>query len=164
MKTIGLVKEYERADLYFEKFYGLTPEKGTGYRADGVISYIYNLLSLQKYERGFQVIEQENKNLDKYADYHFACGMFYTQAILGDIKRYISYLPQIENSYLKCLEIGEVPENGGVLGSGSFKAAYNLGVWFEVSGNKEKALQYYRLSADENYRPAIERMEKLLNA
>ena len=35
------------------------------------------------------------------------------QAILADTAKYISYLPRIEASYLKCLEIGEVPANQG---------------------------------------------------
>ncbi len=160
-RTFWIMKEFAQADKYFEKFYQLAPESGTGYRTSGVIAYIYNLLKLKKYERGFRIIEDEKQTLDAYADYHFACGTFYTQGIFSDVQRYIGYLPEIERSYHRCLEIGEIPEHEGVLGNGSFKAAYNLGVWFEVNGKEEEALSYYKRAADDGYVPAKERIQKL---
>ncbi len=161
-RTLWLMKDFERADGYFERFYQLVPESGTGYRTNGVITYIYNLLELKKYEKGFQLIAEEKERLGAYADYHFACGTFYTQGIFSDIQRYIGYLPEIEQSYRKCLRIGEVPEHEGVFGNGSFKAAYNLGVWFEVNGKTEEALDYYRMAAEEGYQPALERVQKII--
>lgn len=147
-RTLWLMREFVRADEYFERFYRLVPDSGTGYRTSGVISYVYNLLETGRYERGFQVIDQERLRLASYADFHFACGTFYTKAIFSDVQRYIRYLPEIERSYRRCLEIGEVPEHEGVAGCGSFKAAYNLGVWFEVNGKKEEAVRYYRMAED----------------
>lgn len=161
-RTLWLMKDFGRADPYFEKFYRLVPDSGTGYRISGVVSYIYNLLELKKYETGFQVIEKEKIKSKEYADYHFACGTFYTQAVFSDVQRYISYLPEIERSYLRCLEIGEVPEHEGVIGNGSFKAAYNLGVWFEVNGKKKEALSYYQMALDGGFSPAAERMKNLI--
>ncbi len=160
-RTLWLMKEYERADKYFEQFYRLVPEQGTGYRVDGVISYIYNLLEVKKYDEGFRLIEAEKERLGKYADYHFVCGTFYTQAIFSDVQRYAGYLPEIEKSYRRCLEIGEVPEHEGVKGCGSFKAAYNLGVWFEVNGKNQEALRYYRMAKNQGYQPAGERIKVL---
>lgn len=159
-RTLWLMKEFVRADGYFEKFYQLVPDSGTGYRSNGVISYIYNLLELKKYETGFEIISAEKQRLGAYADFHFACGTFYTQAIFADIQRYIGYLPEIEQSYRRCLEIGEVPEHEGVFGNGSFKAAYNLGVWFEVNGKAKEAAAYYKVAAEKGYQPAKKRLEK----
>lgn len=161
-RTLWLMKNYSEADNYFAKFYRLVPETGTGYRINGVITYIYNLMELKKYEEGFRIIENEKQRLGIYADYHFACGTFYTQAIFSDVQRYVGYLSEIELSYRKCLEIGEVPGHEGVLGNGSFKAAYNLGVWFEVNGKIKEALYYYRMSANAGYQPAKERMKKII--
>ncbi len=163
-RTLWLMKEYERADSYFARFYQYVPESGTGYRTNGVISYIYNLLELKAYDRGLQIIANEKKSLSAYADYHFACGTFYTQTVFSDVQRYIQYLPEIERSYQRCLQIGEVPEHEGVLGNGSFKAAYNLGVWYEVNGKNKEALSYYQTSADMGYTPAAERIKTLFNA
>lgn len=161
-RTLWLMKDHARADGYFEEFYRLVPGSGTGYRTSGVISYIYNLLELKKFEKGFGIIENERDRLAPYADYHFACGTFYTQAIFSDVQRYVSYLPRIESSYMRCLEIGEVPEHEGVYGNGSFKAAYNLGVWYEVNGDVKKALNYYRRAQSKGYQPAKERIRKLV--
>lgn len=160
-RTLWIMKEFAQADQYFEKFYRVVPDSGTGYRAGGVTSYIYNLLELKKYEKGFQIIREEKQRLGDYADYHFACGTFYTQAIFSDVQRYINYLPEIELSYRRCLEIGEIPEHEGVLGNGSFKAAYNLGVWFEVNGKSQEALYYYKAAADDGYQPAEERIRRI---
>lgn len=160
-RTLWLMKEYERADCYFREFYRVTPEEGTGYRENGVIAYIYNLIALKKYAEGFRVIEKEQARLGDRADFHFACGTFYTQAIFSDVQKYVGYLPRIEESYRRCLEIGEVPEHEGVKGNGSFKAAYNLGVWFEVNGNTKEALKYYRMAKEQGYGPAGERMKRL---
>lgn len=160
-RTLWLMKDYERAEAYFEKFYEETPETGTGYRAGGVISYIYNLLELKKYEQGFRIIENEREHLGGYADYHFACGTFYTKAIFSDVQKYVSLLPRIEESYRRCLEIGEVPEHEGVRGNGSYRAAYNLGVWFEVNGKTQEAFRYYKMAKDGGYAPAGERMKAL---
>lgn len=160
--TLWNMKRYGDADPWFEKFYRLVPEKGTGYRAVGIISYLYNLLQLQKYEKGLELIERERVKMDLYADFHFACGTFYTQLIFSDVQRYVHLLPEIEKAYRRCLEIGEVPEHQGVYGNGSFKAAYNLGVWFEVNGMEQKALDYYQRSLEAGYTPAGERMKKIL--
>lgn len=160
-RTLWLMKDYKQADGYFERFYDNVPDTGTGYRTSGVISYIYNLLELEKYEEGFRVIENERERLKNYADYQFACGTFYTKAIFSNVEKYVSFLPQIEEAYRRCLEIGEVPEHEGVRGNGSFKAAYNLGVWYEVNGKMQEAFRYYKMAKDKGYAPAGERIKEL---
>ena len=49
----------------------------------------------------------------------------------------------------------------GVVGCGSFKAAYNLGVFYEVTGNAAKAREYYSLALRQGYAPARERLKLL---
>jgi Flp pilus assembly protein TadD len=48
-----------------------------------------------------------------------------------------------------------------VTGTGSFKAAYNLALWYEVSGQTEKAVKYYK-DAAAGFEPAEERLKKLV--
>lgn len=160
-RTLWLMKEYGRADKYFRGFYRVAPVSGTGYRMNGVVSYIYNLVELGEYDRGLEVIEEEKGRLGDYADFWFACGTFYTKTVLSDVGRYIAYLPEIERSYRQCLKIGEVPGHECVRGNGSFKAAYNLGVWFEVNGKMQAARTYYRQAAALGYGPAEERLRGL---
>ena len=106
-------------------------------------------------------MESERHSLSALADFSFVCGLFYMKLVLSEPSRYIAYLPEIESCYLRCLSIGERPLDGGVTGTGSFKAAYNLGTWYEASGQREKALQYYRLAAGQGYAPAEKRLQAL---
>ncbi len=159
--TMRLIKDYEGADHYFDVFYQLLSDSLTTYQINGIISWLYNLLEMSAWEKGRKLICKEKKRLSGYADYHFACGIFYMRMILSDIQRYVSYLPEIERSFLRCLEIGEVSPHEGVLGSGSFKASYNLGVWYEVTGDFPRAKAYYHQAATDGYTPAIKRLEEL---
>lgn len=160
-KTLWILKRFNEADEFFERFYKISKNIKSEYRKLGVISYIYNLSELNKNDEAIKIIENEKNNLNNSADFYFACGMFYMKAVLSDINKYINYFPEIEKSYLKCLEIGEIKNNYGVVGCGSFKAEYNLGVFYEVSGNTSKAREYYGLAARQGYAPARERLKEL---
>ena len=160
-ETLRGLKRYEDACAYYRSFYEYVPKQGAGYRANGIINYLYVLIETKEWDRAFKLVEKERKCLGAYADFHFACGILYMQAILADTGKYVSYLPCIEQSYLKCLEIGEVPANQGVGGTGTFRAAYNLGTWYEVAGDTKKAREYYQRAASEQYQPAIDRLNLL---
>ena len=56
-------------------------------------------------------------------DFNFVCGIFYFNLILYDEQEYIKYISLIEESYLRCLEIGD--KDSSVDGVGSFRTEYN---------------------------------------
>jgi len=146
----------------FRAFYHSSSEKD-GYWTEGILLYLYTLLDLGGLEHlleAWKVIEKAELCMQGRSDYWFVCGLFYMKLVLCDTASYISYLPKIEESYLKCLAIGENPALGGVVGTGSFKAAYNLGLWYEVSGQREKAVFYYQMAAAQGYQPAKLRIGK----
>lgn len=146
---------------HFREFYRLAG-RTESYRAGGVVLYLYTLMDLGTpdcLDEAAKVVEAENSVLGDWADYCFVCGIFYMKRVLSDVERYVRLLPNIERCYLRCLEIGERPEAGGVVGTGSFKAAYNLGAWYEVSGQRDLALKYYKLSARKGFEPAAERLK-----
>lgn len=161
--TLRNLKRLEESLAHFRRFYNLAG-KYEPYRAGGVVLYLYTLLDLETEEcldEAAEIIEREEELMEDWPDFCFVCGIFYMKRVLSDAERYISLLPRIERCYLKCLSLGEHPEMGGVVGTGSFKAAYNLGVWYEVSGQMELAKEYYMLAAKKQYRPAEERLEAL---
>ncbi|MEW8992951.1 hypothetical protein [Clostridium sp.] len=80
--------------------------------------------------------------------------------ILSNVNLYGENMNLIEESYLRCLEIGEDSGNT-VFGVGIFKAAYNLGVYYETIGNISKAKQYYMLSSKYDYKLVIDRLKFL---
>ena len=129
-----------------------------------MVLYLYTLLDLASPEyldEAARIIAKEETVLGEWPDFCFVCGLFYMKRVLSNVKRYLSLLPNIEKSYLKCLSLGEQPMAGGVVGTGSFRAAYNLGAWYEVSGQMEQAESYYRMAAKEGYGPAVKRLEQV---
>lgn len=160
--TLRNLKRLEESLLYFRGFYRLSGKK-EAYRPGGIVLYLYTLLDIGTMEclsEAGAVVEREEASLGGWSDFCFVCGLFYMKRVLSDVEKYIGLLPNIERCYKRCLEIGEHPELGGVVGTGSYKAAYNLGAWYEVSGQKELALQYYRLASRAGYGPAKERLRE----
>lgn len=161
--TLRNLKRLEESLPYFRNFYRCAG-RTESYRAGGVVLYLYTLLDLgtaAHLDEAAQIVEAEEPVLGGWSDYCFVCGLFYMKRVLSDVGRYMSLLPNIERCYLRCLQIGEHPEAGGVVGTGSFKAAYNLGTWYEVSGQTALAVKYYEMAAQEGYEPAAERLKHI---
>jgi glycosyltransferase involved in cell wall biosynthesis len=158
--TLKNMSRYKEASDYFDKFYKQA-SKNLSYFKSAIIEYIYTLIETGNFEKALNIVNDIKSTFEKYSDFHFLCGVFYMRLILSDIIKYQNYLPLIEKSYLKCLKIGEVTAHQGVYGCGSFKASYNLGTWYEVSGNLGLAKKYYELSAKSYYKPAIDRLKNL---
>jgi len=159
-RTLFASKKYAEADQYFKAFYGCAPILAN-YRFTGIVSYLDNIIALKKFEEGLQIIANEKDRLSDFPDFHFVCGIFYMELVLFDVGRYIKYLPLIEQEYLRCLDIGETNVFDSVVGTGSFCAAYNLGAYYEVSGNISKALYYYDMSKKWGYEKAAQRLAVL---
>lgn len=81
--------------------------------------------------------------------------------LLGLLAMDTGNIQAIEKSFQTALDIGETTKYSSVTGVGSFKAAYNLGLFYEIFGQAEKAKSSYRLSASLNYQPAIDRLNTL---
>lgn len=161
--TLRNLKRLDESLEYFRGFYGLAEPLGR-YRAGGVVLYLYTLLDLGSadcLDEAAAIVKREEAVLGDFPDFCFVCGLFYMKRVLSDVERYIGLLPNIEKCYLRCLRLGERPELGGVVGTGSFKAAYNLGAWYEVSGQTELAVKYYREAATAGYGPAAERLGEM---
>lgn len=161
--TLRNLKKQEESLPHFRSFYELADSRDA-YRPGGVVLYLYTLLDLGTtdcLDEAAQIIDKEEHTMGRWSDFCFVCGLFYMKRVLSDVKRYIGLLPKIEESYKTCLALGEHPEAGGVVGTGSFKAAYNLGAWYEVSGQAGLALQYYKMSAKAGYEPALKRLKEL---
>ncbi len=158
--TLRDVGELEESLPWFRRLFR-EGQQDVGYWTDGILRYLYTLMDLETaatLAEAKETVDSVRPALGTRADFCFVCGIFYTKLVLSDVQRYIAYLPRIEESYLECLRIGEHPELETVAGTGSFKAAYNLGLWYELSGQPQKARIYYQRSAKEGYGPAKERL------
>lgn len=160
--TLRNMKRPDEALPHFRVFFNMG-EPDTGYWADGVLLYLYTLLDLggDALEEASGVMVRVEPLLQERADYWFYCGLFWTKLIEENTAEFAGMLPMIEESYRRCLSIGEKPEEGGVIGTGSLKAAYNLALYYEMSGQKDKAAYYYRQAAAQGYEPAEKRLAGL---
>lgn len=158
--TLYLAEEYEKADSYFKLFYELVSET-SGYRQAGIIAYIENSTYLKKFEEGHKLIEKEEINMEHSSEFYFVCAAFYREYVLDNIKENIRFLPYVEQCYLECLNIGEIEECDGAVGTGSYLAAYNLGVWYEVTKQLDKARVCYEMASEWGYKKANERLNMI---
>lgn len=149
-------EDYENAFIYFKSMYKYIRED-FGYYTDSVVSYLYTLIDVKKFELGLEIVKNEQRKLVRSPDFHFVSGVLYMNLVLSNIKQYISYLPLIEECYLRCLTLSTDEEI--VIGTSTFLPAYNLGVYHETLGNKEKAIYWYEQSANYKYPPALKRLE-----
>ena len=115
------------------------------YYPTATVAYLYALLDTQRLEKALTIISENEHILQGFPDFHFFCGLFYTDYILSNIDRFGDRLHLIENSYLRCLEIGENHRYNSVHGTGSILAAHNLSVFYELLGEHEKAKVYKNL-------------------
>ena len=158
--TLLLDKQYQAADKYFQEFYRVSSAKSK-YRCAGIISYIENSMYLKKFHEGHKLIEKEEFNLQDSSEFYFVCAAFYREYVLDDVKSNIQYLPYVEQCYLECLNIGENDKYDGAIGTGSYLATYNLGVWYEVNKLYDKATICYDMAIEWGYEKAIERKKAL---
>ena len=90
------------------------------YAPNIIVDYMYILMKDKQLVKALEVINKQYGFVQDYPDYHFACGVFYLDLIISDTQTYLSYLPRIEEEYLRCLAIGEVDHLDSVAGTGSF--------------------------------------------
>ncbi|MNO86483.1 SPBc2 prophage-derived glycosyltransferase SunS [compost metagenome] len=155
------LENHQLAYDHLSRAYSLI-DRTDSYAPNIVVNLLYEIIATEKYEEGLPVINKEQHWLHSFADFHFVCGIFYMKLILSNTAKYIEFFPLIEESYLKCLQIGETDQYECVVGTGSFTALHNLGSLYEVKGEIDKAKQCYREAAvTYGYEPSAARLDLL---
>ncbi|WP_226643245.1 glycosyltransferase [Mesobacillus subterraneus] len=156
-KQYYLRADYFQANKFFSLAYSSIKDN-VYFKPQLVLDYLYSLLRSKEFTIGLSIIETENEFFKKSADFHFVSGYFFMEMIFSDVSKYISYFPRIEEAYSKCLVIGENTRENQVVGTGSFLALYNLGVYYESLGKIDEAADYYQKATEYGYKKAIERL------
>ncbi len=159
-KTYYSNKMYVDASYYFDKFYDNITHYNSNYIYDGIILYLYNLIKVQNFDKGLYVIDNVFDYMNNCCDFYFICGLFLTEAIAYNTNKYINHFSNIDNCYLNALYLGESSGFEIVEGTGSYLAAFNLGLFYELSKKQNLALNYYKLSSSYNYVPAINKLKQ----
>jgi glycosyltransferase involved in cell wall biosynthesis len=79
--------------------------------------------------------------------------------LLGLLAMDSGHLQAVEHYFTQALTIGETEKYTSVYGVGTFKAAYNLGLYYEFTGNSDLSQQCYRYAAEYKYEPALQRLK-----
>ncbi|MNO17849.1 SPBc2 prophage-derived glycosyltransferase SunS [compost metagenome] len=125
-----------------------------------IVDFIYAIIETGNFDEGISLIANEREFLWDFSDFHFASAVFLLDLIMSN-PQYSELIPVIEQSYLRCLEIGDTDQYDSVIGTGSYLAYHNLGTYYEVTGNLEKACDCYKNAANYNYGPSIMRIDEL---
>lgn len=105
-----------------------------------VSSRIFTLKKLGLYEPALHFGLDELPKCLQSADVHFAIGDLLLDWAASDPSQAAQLLPHAIDAFLNCLNIGEKPGvSGAVAGRGSYLAAYNLALLYDVVGQIEKA-------------------------
>ncbi|MCR6795765.1 glycosyltransferase family 2 protein, partial [Bacillus paranthracis] len=94
------------------------------YTKDGIVEYLYTLLEAKQYDAMLNIINETDYIMNEYPDFYFVRGLFYMEYVQQNPEAHFHLIDEIELSYKRCLLIGENHSNGGVIGTGSFMAAY----------------------------------------
>lgn len=166
-ETIG---QLENAQREYQIFYQETkdnPEKPIPeYYITGTLRYLqflYRLDTLESLETAKKIADQAEFSgaFAEDPDFYYFLGMFYMKYVLKDTEKNIGFLHRIPESYAQCLRIGESHRARGEVGTGSFQALYNLGLWYELNGQTKLAKDCYEKAAGYHYQPAEERLRIL---
>lgn len=126
-----------------------------------VVDLLYAEMALKQWDTGARVLAESEKFLDDFPDFHLVRGLFYMNLIRSDPARHAGQLPKIEQSFQRCLALGESDRYKSVKGTGTFLANYNLGIFYHVFGNARGARTCFEAAAAQGYEPAIVMVGKL---
>jgi glycosyltransferase involved in cell wall biosynthesis len=166
-QALAAVGKQERAVEEYGRFYTLLkehPVKPTPeYFLTGTLRYLqllYRIDSVESLERAKTISDEAEASgaYEKDPDFWFFLGMFYMKYVLKDTKKNIGYLARIPESYQRCLAIGEGQRLRGTIGTGSYLALYNLGLWYELNGQTKEAISLYQKASTYQYAPAEDRL------
>lgn len=136
-------------------------QPGDPFAPNIVVDFLYAAMALKKFSAGLEVIASAENVLADFPDFHHVCGLFYMNLIRSDTAGYIDEMPKIEQSFRRCLALGETDKYKSVHGTGTFLANYNLGVFYHVLENHAGAQHCFEAAANQGYKPAIAMLEKL---
>ncbi|MCJ8012752.1 glycosyltransferase [Paenibacillus sp. KQZ6P-2] len=146
-------KQFENAYEAFEECLCLE-QFDRLYFAPMLVQLGYTLKELGKSQQAIELLELFVPMYPKFPDLPF---------VLGILAIECGKFQLIEKYFKFALEIGETDHYSTLIGSGSYRAAHNLGVYYEVTGNLVVAKKYYQLAAGHGFGPSNNRLTELIN-
>lgn len=151
-----LARRYDEASPYYERAYALI-SRTENYAPNLIVDYLHNCLARNDFATALRVVYAEREYLAAFPDFHFVRGLLYMRQTPPGANA----LALIEEAFMTCLALGETDRYDSVVGAGSFLAAYNLGLLYELRGLTGQAITLYQRAAAEGYQPARDRLAAL---
>lgn len=161
-KTYFVDKQHEEAMRYFQTVVDLWSEKAEplpAYAPTLLLQFAYCSLYCRDFPTLYQVVETAVDLYPDYTDLYFVYGVALVQ------QQDVQNLQDIREAFEYCLRLGEPDPSRyeTVHGVGSFRAQYNLAVYYDMTGDSQMAKSLYQAAADEGYAPARDRLRALAN-
>lgn len=110
------------------------------WRHDLVVRMLFTLKRLGALDEACALAAAEQTAWRDSPDFHFTLGDLWLECAIRAPARAAEWLPRIEASWLRAIEIGERPDlNDSVRGRGSWLAAHNLAVYYRSLGRSDQA-------------------------
>lgn len=144
-KCYQILKDYPAACQYFDAGLSFDLDPALSYVQEMVESYGYCLLEAKEYDAALGLVNVYDV-FSFQTDFVFLMGLIYMHNALFD---------QAIGEFQKAASM----KSGKTAGINSYMPNYNIGVIYECTGNKEKAVKYYTKCG--NYAPAKQRLSLL---
>lgn len=158
-KTYYNMMEYALAKRYLQECIDLEMSNNKRNFLSGALLIMgYCCISLRNFDELLKYYKLAIEFYPDYTDLYFMYGVGLIEA------RSLNAFNEIPNIFKKCVELGEPSslKYETVRGVGSFKAYFNLGLYYELTNNREQAVYYYDLSSKSGYEPALKRLHHIL--
>ncbi|MEK4360381.1 glycosyltransferase [Paenibacillus sp. FSL M7-1455] len=144
------------------QYYSVAKEK-IDYRSQYFSSLLYHMATTHmksgRWSDFFEIVQQALNIYPDYTDlyYIYGCGLIES--------RNPNWFNQIPDAFHACIQLGEADSKKyeTVIGVGSFRAHFNLGLYYELSGLKDRAIHHYRISSEQGFDNAYQRLLVLTN-
>lgn len=159
-RTYYVMKNYVQAEHFLNKSIEVELRNGKrNFLSSALMTLGYCYIQLQKFDALLECYKLAIELFPDYTDLYFMYGVSLIES------RNMHAFKEIPNVFKKCIELGEASETKyeTVQGVGSFKAHYNLALFYELTGELEKAAYHYKQSSSDGYVQAQERLDRLLH-
>lgn len=137
------LEEFGEAVQLYQQALALMP-KGVAYEHSLRVRTLHSLSRAGQVDRAIDLARQWEPGHLHSPDFHFVLGNLFLDKALADPAQALAlWLPEAIRAWQCCLAIGDQPElEGSMQGRGSYLAAFNLQVVFDLLGEPSQALHY----------------------
>lgn len=159
-RTYYVMKEYVQAEHFLNKCIDFELKNSRrNFLSSALLMLGYCCINLRKFDVLLDCYKLAIELFPDYTDLYFMYGVGLIES------RDIHAFKEIPDVFKKCVALGEASsiKYETVLGVGSYKAHYNLALFYELTGQLEEAMHHYQLSSRYGYVQATERLNRLLH-